>query len=201
MVAPEEDDQGMAQATKVFLEKATLIAAQPADTYLGLAYGKSELAAAMRQTYDELIAFVTEPAFQVVYKELRELPTTERPAFVNNVLLRPEELEKRAVCIPPGILIQTSAFGDRRPTLFAVKKFLPVKFHDAWENVNLTFDNEYDDEDVSRDPAVTWRKPLPVAVQNAMIEANIDLESVGDIGANDPDWSFQLGKTAATHVE
>ena len=124
----------MAQATKVFLEKATLIAAQPADTYLGLAYGKSELAAAMRQTYDELIAFVTEPAFQVVYKELRELPTTERPAFVNNVLLRPEELEKRAVCIPPGILIQTSAFGDRRPTLFAVKKFLPVKFHDAWEN-------------------------------------------------------------------
>ncbi len=192
----------MAPTTKVSLEKdldadPTLNAAQPADIYPGLAYGKSELAAAMRQTYDELIAFVTQPAFQAVYKELRELPATERAEFVNKVLLRSEELARRGVRVHPGILIQTSAFGDRRPTLFAVKKFLPVKFHDAWENVNLTFDNEYDDEDVSRDPAVAWRKPLPVGLQNALIGANIDLESAPDLGVNDPNWTFQLGKTEA----
>src|SRR5262245_38113954 len=123
----------MAQTTKVSLEKDPDVAptsntAQASDIYPGLAFGKSELAAAMRQTYDELIAFVTQPAFQAVYKELRALPVTERPAFVNKVLLRPEELERRGVRVPPKILIQTSAFGDRRPTLFAVKKFLPAKF-------------------------------------------------------------------------
>jgi hypothetical protein len=191
----------MAQETKVSSEDATLNASQPADAYRGLAYGKSELVAAMRENYDELIAFVTEPAFQAVYKELMALPATERPTFVNRVLLRPDELEKRGVRVSPGILIQTSAFGDRRPTLFAVKKFLPAKFHDSWENVNLTFDNEYNDEDVSRDPAITWRRPLPVALQNAVIGANLDLESVPDIGANDPSWSYQLGKTMAIRGE
>jgi hypothetical protein len=196
----------MAQTTKVALEKdldvdPTSNAAQPADIYPGLAYGKSELAAAMRQTYDELIEFVTQPAFQAVYNELRKLPATERPAFVNKVLLRPEELERRGVRVPPGILIQTSAFGDRRPTLFAVKKFLRVEFHDAWENVNLTFDNEYDDKDVSRDLTVAWRKPLPVGLQNALIGSNIDLESAPDLGVNDPNWSFQLGKTESPRVE
>jgi hypothetical protein len=196
----------MAQTTKASLKKdpdvaPTVNAPQASDIYPGLAYGKSELAAAMRQTYDELIAFVTQPAFQAVYKELWELPATERPTFVNKVLLRPEELEKRGVRVPPEILIQTSAFGDRRPTLFAVKKFLPAKFHDAWENVNLTFDNEYNDEEVSRDPAVTWRKPLPVVLQNALIASNIDLNSAPDLGVDDPNWSFQLGKTQAARNE
>lgn len=190
----------MVQTTQVSLE--TELGAEPAlsgtqgsDNYPGLAYGKSELAAAMRQTYDELIAFVTQPAFQAVYKELRELPVTNRPAFVNTVLLRPGELEKRGVRVPAEILIQTSAFGDRRPTLFAVKKFLPTKFHDAWENVNLTFDNEYEDEDVSRDTAIAWRKPLPVGLQSALIASDIELESAPDMGASDPIWSLQLGKT------
>jgi hypothetical protein len=190
-----------AQTTKDLDVDATLDAAKPTDIYPHMAYGKSELAAAMLANYDELIAFVTQPAFQAVYKELRELSATERPAFVNNVLLRPEELERRGVRLPPGILIQTSAFGDRRPTLFAVKKFLPEKFHDAWENVNLTFDNEYDDKDISRDPAVVWRKPLPVGVQTALIASNIDLEAAPDVGVNDPEWSLQLGKTEATRVE
>jgi hypothetical protein len=82
-----------------------------------------------------------------------------------------------------------------------VKKFLPVKFHAAWENVNLTFDNEYNDKDVSRDPAVAWRKPLPVSLQNALIAEHIDLESAPDLGVNDPDWSSQLGKTGAPRGE
>jgi hypothetical protein len=78
-----------------------------------------------------------------------------------------------------------------------VKKFLPAKFHDAWENVNLTFDSEYDDEDVSRDTDIAWRMPLPVGLQNALLESNIPLEAVPDLGANNANWSLQLGKTAA----
>lgn len=193
----------MAQATDVILRQglgkdATSNNAQRVDNYPKLEYSRPELAAAMRQTYDELIAFVTQPSFQAVYSELRRLSRAERPAFVSQVLLNPEKLEERGVHVPPGVLIQTSAFGDRRPTLFAVKKFLPVKFHNAWENVNLTFDNEYSDEDISRDPAVVWRKPLPVDLQSALIASNVDLESVPDLGAADPNWSRHLGETAYT---
>ena len=43
---------------------------------------------------------------------------------------RSNEAERaaRGFTVPEGILIQASAFGDRRPTLFAVKKFLLKKF-------------------------------------------------------------------------
>lgn len=129
----------------------------------------------MRQTYDELIAFVTTPAFSAIYAELMSLPREDRPSFIARVLLQPESLRERGVNVPDGILIQTSAFGDRRPTLFVVKKFLPPEFHGAWENVNITFDNFYEDRDVSRAPDSAWRPPLPVALQNAAIAAGIDL--------------------------
>lgn len=176
---------------------STISKSRADDTYEGLAYGRTELAEAMRQTYAELIAFVTQPAFAAVYNELWSLPWQERPGFVRRVVLQPAELKRRGVEIPKGILIQASAFGDRRPTLFAVKKFLPKKFHNAWENVNLTFDNEYDDADISREPLVAWRKPLPVSLQDALISAGADLETVPDIGTDDAMWSHQLGKTAA----
>jgi hypothetical protein len=146
--------------------------------YAGLDFGREELAAVMRSTYDELIEFISTPEFKAVHTELMALPEKDRPEFVQKVLLDPEELRRRGVEIPSGILIQMSAFGDRRPTLFAVKKFLPEKYHGAWENVNLTFSNTYDEDAISRDPQMAWRAPLPVALQNELIAQQVDLESV-----------------------
>ncbi|WP_327090277.1 hypothetical protein OIE66_06540 [Nonomuraea sp. NBC_01738] len=132
----------------------------------------------MRETYDELIEFVSTAEFQQVHSDLMSLPENERPEFVQKVFLNPEKLCSRGVVTPPGILIQMSAFGDRRPTLYAVKKFLPKKYHAAWENVNLTFSNDYDDSAISKDPEIAWRAPLPVALQNELIAQGINLESV-----------------------
>jgi len=146
--------------------------------YKGLDFGPEELSSVMLSHYDELLAFVSTPSFRALYKELMELAPQDRPEFVTNVLLRRDELERRQVTIPDGILIQTSAFGDRRPTLFAVKKFLPQKYHGAWENANLSFFNDFKDDDISRDPALAWRPPLPVGLQNYLLAKGIHLEEV-----------------------
>lgn len=148
------------------------------NRYRGLDFGPEELSTAMRQAYDEIIEFVTTPAFKALHRELMRLPRRERPGFVGRVIMQPDELAKRGVLVPEGMLIETSAFGDRRPTLFVVKKYLPLKFHGAWENVNITFDNEYDDDRISRAPEAAWRSPLPVAVQNAALTGDVDLESL-----------------------
>jgi len=148
------------------------------STYPGLDFDREDLSAAMRQNYDRLIAFVTTPEFKALHDELRSLSPTERPNFVKTVILQPLELAKRGIVVPDDFLIQTSAFGDRRPTLFAIKIFLPSKFHRAWENTNLTFDNEYPDEQVSREPDKAWRPPLTVEVQNALISKGRDLNSL-----------------------
>jgi hypothetical protein len=153
--------------------------------YPGLDFDKEELTAVMRQNYDEIIEFILTPEFVSVYNELMSLPPPKRPAFVVSVLLEREELAKRGIVVPDGILIQTSAFGDRRPTLFVVKKFLPKKYHTAWENVNWTFNNWYKDEDVSRATEDAWRPPLPVALQNELISKELDLETVpAEFGVN-----------------
>ncbi|MCF3145767.1 hypothetical protein [Streptomyces platensis] len=151
---------------------------QEAGTYPGLDFGQAELSAVMRETYDELIEFVTEPAFKAIHHELMDQPPQERPAYVARVLMQPDELARRGVTVPEGVLIQRSAFGDRRPTLYVVKKYLPEKYHGAWENVNLTFDNEYEDEEVPRAPELAWRPPLPVALQSELMEHGINLQSV-----------------------
>ena len=151
--------------------------------YPGLDFGPAELSWVMRSTYDELIAFVTTPAFKAMHAELMGHAWNERPSFVTRVILSETERKKRGVQTPDGILIEVSAFGDRRPTLYVVKKFLPERFRSAWENVNLTFDNGYRDEDISRDPVMAWRPPLPVALQNAAMAAGNDLDSLpNDIG-------------------
>jgi hypothetical protein len=149
------------------------------DLYGRLGFSRDELRDVMRLVWDELIAFVTSPSFSAVVAELMALPRAERPGYVERVLLRPEELARRGVETPEGILIQTSSFGDRRPTLFVVKKFLPAMYHGAWENLNITYDNEYADDEVTRDPEAAWRRPLDVALQNAALAGDIDLESLG----------------------
>lgn len=151
---------------------------QDEGNYEGLDFGRAELARAMRKTYDDIIAFVTTPEFRNFYEEMMSLNPAQRPGFISRVLFRPEELSKRGIVVPEGILIQTSAFGDRRPTLFAVKKMMPTKYQSVWENMNLTFNNEFKDEDVSRSIENAWRPPLPVAVQNQLLARGEDLESL-----------------------
>lgn len=146
--------------------------------YPSLDFDRDELSRAMREAYDELIEFITRPAFKAIHSELMALATKERPGYVSAVLLNPEELAARGLDVPEGILIQASAFGDRRPTLFAVKKFLPEKFHKAWENVNWTFGNDFNIDDIRKDSANSWRPPLPVSLQNSLMSADKDLESV-----------------------
>lgn len=147
------------------------------NMYEGLDFDQEELSKVMRENYDELIEFIIQPNFQKLHGELMALPPQERPKFVVDIIINHEALAQRGITVPEGILIQTSAFGDRRPTLFAVKKFLPKKYHGAWENVNWTFSNIYEDDDVSRDPEISWRPPLPVNLQNYALANNIDIET------------------------
>jgi len=143
-----------------------------------LEFDRDELSSAMRETYEELLSFVSQSAFRSLHRELMALPAEERPRFVAEVIFSPGELARRGISVPDGILIQTSAFGDRRPTLFVVKKYLPAKFHGAWENVNITIFNEFDDNDCPRDHDLAWRPPLPVALQHSLLSRGEDLNSI-----------------------
>jgi hypothetical protein len=148
------------------------------DNYAGLGFSQAELVHVMRSYYDDLIDVVAQDSFQRFYYEMMALSRVERPNFVATELFDPRGRERRGIHVPDDVLLQTSAFGDRRPTLFAIKKMLPEKFAVAWENVNLTFDNEYEDSTVPRDTEGAWRAPLPVALQNSMLSRGEDLQSL-----------------------
>ncbi len=121
----------------------------------------------IKSYYDSLIEFVTETPFKLLIEQLYELPIQERPSFVKNVLLNQEELIRRGVEVPDGILIQRSSFGDGRPTLFVVKRYLPEEYRVAWENVNLTFDIAHKSDEVLCG-AGAWQRPIPWEVQAAL---------------------------------
>lgn len=146
--------------------------------YDDLDFNQVELMCAMREAYDDIIAFVTTSSFVAFYEEMMSLDQTERPGLISRVLFQPDELRRRGILVPDGILIQTSAFGDRRPTLFAVKKMMPEKYSMVWENMNLTFNNEFNDSEVSKSIENAWRPPLPVALQNQLLADGKELESV-----------------------
>lgn len=146
--------------------------------YPGIDFDRAELKQVMLENYADICAFIVQPAFQAAFSEMMALPPTDRPGFVLDVWLEPEELSRRGIAVPDGILVQTSAFGDRRPTLFVVKKLLPEKYHVAWENVNWTFNNYFEEDTVPSDPDSSWRFPLKVAVQNEMLASNVDLQSL-----------------------
>lgn len=136
--------------------------------------------AAMREGYDELIAFAQTDGFQRIVTELFALPREERPGFVKRVILSPEERARRGCVAPAGILFQRSSFGDRRPTLFCIKTYLPDELHLPWQNVNLTIDDEYDDGDIPRDERA-WRQGLPFDYQAALIAEGLDPKTVVDL--------------------
>jgi hypothetical protein len=146
--------------------------------YSKLSFSREELCSVMRQAYDALIDFVTTMEFGQVYEELQELAPHERPGFVVSVLLNPDELARRGIRVPERILIQRSAFGGRRPTLFCVKKLLPAKYSNVWQNVNITFDNEFADDSVSRVPEIAWRPPLAVDYQAQAMASGKDLQTL-----------------------
>ncbi|WP_411958314.1 hypothetical protein [Paracoccus homiensis] len=131
----------------------------------------------MREHYDKIIDFITTDSFKQLMLEMSTLSAIERPKFVAEVLINSDELKSRGVIVPDGILIQRSAFGDRRPTLFAVKHFLPDEYADVWQNVNITFDNEYVDSQVARDRETCWRKPLKPSEQASLMAEGQSLEN------------------------
>jgi hypothetical protein len=141
----------------------------------------NEVVARIRQEmvggYDRLLQVAATDAFQRLLGELYELPPSERPHFVTAVILRQEEREARGVFLPDDILVLRSAFGDRRPTLFCLKRYLSRDLHRYWQNVNLTFDNAVPDETVPRDERA-WRKPLAATVQAAVIANGLDAEAI-----------------------
>ena len=110
--------------------------------------------------------------FQRLLSELYSRPPAERPAFVVDVILNPVERQKRGITVPDDILVLRSAFGDRRPTLFCLKKYLCVELHRYWQNVNITFDNPATEDAVPLDTAA-WRKPLSAGIQAALIAAGM----------------------------
>lgn len=150
------------------------------ENYPGLDFDRAELSKVMEEYYSDILEFILQPAFQQTFAEMMSLEPKVRPTFVSEVWMEPQELERRGLRVPDGVLIQTSAFGDRRPTLFVVKKFLPEKYHRAWENVNWTFNNEFKDEDVPNDLESSWRLPLAVSVQNALMSGGFDLQQAPD---------------------
>lgn len=132
-----------------------------------------DLPSAMTATLDELIDFVSTPAFRTVVDDLNERPVADWPDFVEAVLLDESELERRGVVVPEGVLVQRSSFGDGRPTVFCVVKYLPEEYRDLWAKMTLTFDRAHDWADYPSDDGA-WREPVHPAVLAAHIEASAE---------------------------
>jgi hypothetical protein len=127
----------------------------------------------MTAGYDKLIVVAKQSAFQDMLDELYDLPPKERPRFVKEVILNPDERSRRGINIPGDVLVLRSAFGDRRPTLFCIKKYLSPNLHQYWENVNLTFDNPVKRGSIPKDERA-WKKPLTPDVQAILIATGLE---------------------------
>jgi len=130
-----------------------------------------QIRAAMADGYRRMFAVAQTPQFRALLRELEALAPRERPAFVANVLLDSQELARRGVVLPDGVLLVRSAFGDRRPTLFCLKVYMPAHLQRYWQNVNLTFDNEGPPAEELA-PAIAWRRPLVPLAQAALVKAS-----------------------------
>lgn len=99
-----------------------------------------DVADAIKTAVEEISAFVLTSPFQTILDELYSIENEDqRHEFVLDVLLRPERLLERGVRVPEEITIQRSQFGDARPTLFCIAKYLP--FDGPWKKVTITFDS------------------------------------------------------------
>ena len=140
-----------------------------------------ELQKSMSETYDELLDLFFSENFQNVWEHMKKQNGIARFNFISQTILDREVLKRDwSVIVPDQILIERSSFGDRRPTLFCLKKYLPEKFHQVWENVNLTFDEEYEMHSIPTTSDVAWREPLIPGVQSLLLAAGLPLEEIPD---------------------
>jgi hypothetical protein len=107
------------------------------------------LAEEIQNALAEISEFVRTPPFRELLQELWALPLEQRKIFVREVFVNRAELRRRGVRVPPGIVVQRSAFRDGRPTLFCVTKHLPAGL--LWEKVTITFDNPEGKPDIEYD--------------------------------------------------
>lgn len=140
-------------------------------------FSKTVLLDALKSSYMELLEFASKSQFQMLLDELYALVPTDRPQFVSSVIMNPEKMAARGLTPPLGVLIQRSSFGDRRPTLFCIKKYIEEHLQTHWQNVNITFDNLYEDEDVPRG-VDAWRVPLPFDLQQALVAGSLSKEQI-----------------------
>jgi hypothetical protein len=135
---------------------------------------REDLREVMLDHYSDLLDVYFSEEFQNLFQEMRNLPEKERPQFVEEVFLDEEVLRKEGVEIPEDVLIQRSSFGDRRPTLFCLKKYLPEEYQEkfAWQNVNITFDNDHENWPIL-DGEDAWRKPMHYNLEKKILSGRI----------------------------
>ncbi len=95
-----------------------------------------------RESLDAITAFVTSEPFLRVMREFSEVPRSQRHDFIRRVLINRDAMAQRGVPVPEDLIIQRSAFEDRRPTIFCVVKHLP----EPGKKVTVTFDEGWEAE-------------------------------------------------------
>lgn len=83
--------------------------------------------------------YTSSEPFRRMYDGMADMSFEAKARFVRTVLLNPAELERRGLTPPPGVRIQRSEFGDRRPTVFCVTQALPEGAQ--WKRMTITFDH------------------------------------------------------------
>jgi hypothetical protein len=96
---------------------------------------RDEITKALKRVVD----FAQTEPFRQVLSEMMSIPPHDRAQFVLDVWLSPAQLRRRGLDVPDDLIIQRSAFGDDRPTLFCVTKHLPKGL--GWSKVTVTIDN------------------------------------------------------------
>lgn len=94
----------------------------------------AELRKDMLAAWWEIYDFCSTQQFRELLAEMRSKPPQAQRYFVRRVILDRNELAKRSIRVPKGLLIQRSKFGDRRRNLFCVKKYVRPGI-----NSNITF--------------------------------------------------------------
>jgi hypothetical protein len=93
----------------------------------------------LKEGIERVGEFVGTPPVQQLLEDLYAIPEDERAQFVLDVVLNPEEWERRGIEVPEDMTIQRSQFADGRPTLFCIVKMVPLAY--PWEKVTITFDS------------------------------------------------------------
>lgn len=116
----------------------TLVAAEDEGERLADAV-HPELTRWMADGLRAIAQYTSSERFRQMYDAMADMTYEAKTHFVRTVLLNPRELERRGLTPPPGVRIQRSEFGDRRPTVFCVTQALPEGAQ--WKRMTITFDH------------------------------------------------------------